>query len=135
MGSRERVFHQPRERMNFFYFVASLASLAVVQADESWSGSGTFACYGDMTVTMDKSGSNAEGPIDGEGSIDCIPAWGSAAAPPQGIIADGDDGSHWVTVDDKGLGDCNRILTLDDGEQTRKFCGYASCTGYINLHC
>ena len=28
--------------------------------------SGTFACYGDMTVTMDKSGSNAEGPIDGK---------------------------------------------------------------------
>merc|ERR1712051_702031 len=134
MGSRERVFHQSRERMNFFYFVALLASLAVDQADESWSGSGTFACYGDMTVTMDKSGSNAEGPID------CIPAWGSAAAPPQGIIADGDDGSHWVTVDDKGYGDCtgtfwfetgdlglgycNRIVTLDDGEQTRKFCGY-----------
>ena len=28
--------------------------------------SGTFACYGDMTVTMDKSGSKAEGPIDGK---------------------------------------------------------------------
>merc|ERR1712037_1029930 len=108
------------KRMNFFYFATLLASLAAVQADESWSGSGTFACYGDMTVTMDKSGSKAEGPIDGEGSIDCTPAWGSAAAPPQGIIADGDDGSHWVTVDDKG------IVTLDDGEQTRKFCGYAS---------
>ena len=30
-----------------------------------------------------------------------------AAAPPQGIIADGSDGSHWVTVDDKGNGDCD----------------------------
>merc|ERR1739845_237529 len=102
MGSRERVFPQPRERMNFFYFVGLLASLAVVQADESWSGSGTVACYGDMTVTMDKTGSNAEGPIDGEGSIDCIPAWGSAAAPPQGIIADGDVGSHWATGSRRG---------------------------------
>ena len=27
--------------------------------------SGTFACYGDMTVTMDKIDSKAEGPIDG----------------------------------------------------------------------
>jgi len=87
----------------------------------------------------------------GEGSIDCTPAWGSAAAPPQGIIIDGEDGSHWVSVDDKGYGDCagtfwfesgdlglgycDRIVTLDDGEQTRKFCGYASCNGYINFHC
>merc|ERR1712172_175623 len=48
--------------------------------------------------TMDKVNSKAEGPIDGEGSIDCTPAWGSAAAPPQGIIADGDDGSHWCLL-------------------------------------
>jgi len=137
--------------MNFFFGAAVLGSLALVQADESWSGSGTFACYGDMTVTMDKINSKTNGPIDGEGSIDCTPAWGSAAAPPQGIIIDGEDGSHWVSVDDKGYGDCagtfwfesgdlglgycDRIVTLDDGEQTRKFCGYASCNGYINFHC
>ena len=35
--------------------------------------SGTFACYGDMTVTMDKSGSNAEGPIDGKNGTQIIP--------------------------------------------------------------
>ena len=35
--------------------------------------SGTFACYGDMTVTMDKSGSNAEGPIDGKKGTQIIP--------------------------------------------------------------
>ena len=35
--------------------------------------------------------------------MDCQPSWGSPSAPPQGIIADGDDGSHWVTVDDKGI--------------------------------
>ena len=28
--------------------------------------SGTFACYGDMTVTMDKGDFKAEGPIDGK---------------------------------------------------------------------
>ena len=53
----------------------------------------------------------------------------------QGIIADGADGSHWVTVDDKGYGDCDGIITfwktgdlglgycnrlsVDDGHQTR----------------
>ena len=59
----------------------------------------------------------------------------------QGIIADGEDGSHWVTVDDKGYGDCDGTifyeygdlglgycdrLAVDDGKQTRLFCGYAS---------
>ena len=133
---------------------------------------GTMACYGDMTVTL---GSN-----DGEGFVDCQPAWGSAAAPPQvssvlllilvvhqtipdgdcvflyltralqGIIADGSDGSHWVTVDDKGSGDCDGTiwyeygdlglgycnrLALDDGKQTRLFCGYATCDGYLNIQC
>ena len=28
--------------------------------------SGTFACYGDMTVTMDKINSKTDGPIDGK---------------------------------------------------------------------
>ena len=52
----------------------------------------------------------------------------------QGIIADGEDGSHWVTVDDKGYGDCDGVIwyktgdlglgycdrmTVDDGHQTR----------------
>merc|ERR1711922_116242 len=67
-----------------------------------------------------------------------------------GILADGDDGSHWVTVDDKGsgncdgdihyvygdlgLGYCNRLV-VDDGKETRMFCGYAFCTGYMNIEC
>ena len=69
----------------------------------------------------------------------------------QGIVADGDDGSHWVTVDDKGSGDCDgtlwykyddlglgycdRMMSVDDGHQTRLFCGYAECTGYMNIQC
>merc|ERR1719339_427822 len=132
--------------MNSFSYISIMLSLStcLVQGNESFQGSGSMACYGDMSITFSKSGEDV-------GFLDCQPAWGSAAAPPQGIIADGDDGSHWVTVDDKGYGDCagtfwfetgdlglgycNRIVTLDDGEQTRKFCGYASCTGYINLHC
>jgi len=132
--------------------LSTLLLLAAAAADESFTGSGTFACYGDMTITFDKAVETVEaGPIDGAGVIDCVPAWGSAAAPPQGIIADGDDGSHWVTVDDKGFGDCtgtfwfeqgdlglgycDRVTTLDDGHQTRKFCGYASCEGYLNIQC
>merc|ERR1719304_125294 len=98
-------------------------SLAV---EESFSGMGFMRCYGDMSITMR---------IDGEGFLDCKPAWGSPAAPPQGIVADGDDGSHWVTVDDKGSGDCDRMMSVDDGHQTRLFCGYAECTGYMNIQC
>ena len=68
----------------------------------------------------------------------------------QGIIADGDDGSHWVTVDDKGSGSCDGTifyetgdlglgycdrLAVDDGHETRLFCGYADCTGYLEIEC
>lgn len=98
-------------------------------------------CYGDMSITIRE---------DGEGFLLCQPAWGSPAAPPQGIIADGADGSHWVTVDDKGSGDCDGVLfyeygdlglgycdrlAVDDGHQTRLFCGYATCDGYMNIEC
>merc|ERR1712123_93260 len=82
--------------------VLSVSSFMVL-ADESFSGSGTFACYGDMSITFDKANSAGEG----EGFLDCKPAWGSAADPPQGIIADGADGSHWVTVGVTGYRDCN----------------------------
>ena len=72
--------------------LACLVALAtLVAANESFHGAGSMMCYGDMSVTF----SRAAG--DGEGFLDCQPAWGSAAAPPQGIIADGADGSHWVT--------------------------------------
>ena len=60
---------------------------------------GSMMCYGDMSITL--------GGQEDNGFLDCQPAWGSPAAPPQGIIADGQDGSHWVTVDDKGYGDCD----------------------------
>ena len=65
-------------------------------------------------------------------------------------MADGEDGSHWVTVDDKGSGDCDGTiwyeygdlglgycdrLMVDDGHQTRLFCGYATCDGYMNIEC
>jgi len=126
--------------------LALTISSYLVLADESFHGSGTFACYGDMSITFDKSGSGGEG----EGFLDCQPSWGSPSAPPQGIIADGEDGSHWVTVDDHGSGDCtgtiwyktgdlglgycNRIA-VDDGHHTRLFCGYATCDGYLNIEC
>merc|ERR1712241_1325402 len=83
--------------------ISLLFSLACVSSsvlgDESYHGMGSMKCYGDMSITL---GGNED-----EGFLNCQPAWGSAAAPPQGIIADGSDGSHWVTVDDKGNGDCD----------------------------
>ena len=72
---------------------------SLLSGDESYHGMGSMKCYGDMSITL---GGNED-----EGFLNCQPAWGSAAAPPQGIIADGSDGSHWVTVDDKGNGDCD----------------------------
>eukprot|EP00091_Calanus_sinicus_P001708 TRINITY_DN1172_c0_g1_i2.p2 TRINITY_DN1172_c0_g1~~TRINITY_DN1172_c0_g1_i2.p2 ORF type:complete len:141 (-),score=43.73 TRINITY_DN1172_c0_g1_i2:31-453(-) len=135
--------------MNVLTHLSIILSISscLVLANESFSGMGSFACYGDMSITFDKSSSAGEG----EGFVDCQPSWGSPSAPPQGIIADGADGSHWVTVDDKGYGDCDgsiwyktddlglgycdRKMTVDDGHQTRLFCGYATCDGYLNIEC
>merc|ERR1719367_1081329 len=124
-------------------FSLACISTSVLGADESYHGMGSMKCYGDMSITL--------GGGEDEGFLDCQPAWGSAAAPPQGIIADGADGSHWVTVDDKGSGDCtgqihyvlgdlglgycDRLVAVDEGRQTRLFCGYASCDGYLNIEC
>lgn len=121
-------------------FVCSLGSCLAVH--ETFAGMGSMKCYGDMSITV-RAG-------DDEGFLICSPAWGSAVAPPQGIVADGEDGSHWVTVDDKGSGDCDGTiwyeygdlglgycdrLMVDDGHQTRLFCGYATCDGYLNIEC
>merc|ERR1712071_283283 len=38
--------------------------LALAKADESFSGPGTFACYGDMSITFAKGGTDAEGLLD-----------------------------------------------------------------------
>ena len=45
-----QLFSFEKERLHFCQFARS----------------GTFACYGDMTVTMDKINSKADGPIDGK---------------------------------------------------------------------
>ena len=64
-----------------FDFVTMKVFLAVVScflslslAAETYSGNGSMKCYGDMSITIR---------IDGEGFLDCQPAWGSPAAPPQ----------------------------------------------------
>merc|ERR1712008_507604 len=80
---------------------------------------------------------------------------------PQGYVADGDDGSHWVVVDDKGTADCEGEVTYTAGDiglgyctqkknpmsdirkfspklmtlNPRLFCGYFTCTGVLNLVC
>merc|ERR1711978_444920 len=132
-----------KSKMNTITTLFSLACISSsVLGVESFHGMGSMKCYGDMSITL--------GSQDGEGFLDCQPAWGSPAAPPQGIIADGEDGSHWVTVDDKGSGDCDGTifyeygdlglgycdrLAIDDGHETRLFCGYATCDGFMNIEC
>merc|ERR1711874_778599 len=71
-------------------FSLAFISSSVLGADESYHGMGSMKCYGDMSITL--------GGGEDEGFLDCQPAWGSPAAPPQGIIADGSDGSHWATA-------------------------------------
>ena len=48
---------------------------------------GTVLCYGEMDVDLNKWNS-------GTGTAICRPTYTSGA--PQGYIADGEDGSHWV---------------------------------------
>ena len=48
--------------------------MSLAYAGETFSGSGFMRCYGDMSISLR---------IDGEGLLDCQPAWGSPAAPPQ----------------------------------------------------
>lgn len=122
-----------------------LLSIVGVFADEDFHGNGNMKCYGDMSISLYNKDET-------EGFLDCQPAWGSPSAPPQGIVAEADDGEKWVTVDDKGYGDCTGSIyyiygdlnlgycdrynmRIDDGKQTRMFCGYADCNGAMNIHC
>ena len=43
-------------------------------------------------------------------------------------------GTIWYEYGDLGLGYCDR-LAVDDGHQTRLFCGYATCDGLLNIQC
>ena len=70
--------------------VLFVCTLVLVHANETYQGMGSMKCYGDMSITIR---------IDGEGFLDCQPAWGSPAAPPQV--------HHWI-VD---VGSC--ILSSD----------------------
>merc|ERR1712189_31409 len=146
MGKRLQILslHSIFIMNGFIAVVLTIFAASHVYANESFSGSGSMKCYGDISISFDRSAG------EGEGFLDCRPAWGAPSAPPQGIIADGTDGSHWVTVDDHGYGDCqgtiwyktgdlglgycNRI-SVDDGHQTRLFCGYATCDGYLHIEC
>merc|ERR1719219_353984 len=105
--------------ITLFFSLATVSS-SVLGADESYHGMGSMMCYGDMSVTL--------GGNEGEGFLDCQPAWGSPAAPPQGIIADGSDGSHWVTVDDKGYGDCDGTIWYEYGDLGLGYCNRLTVT-------
>merc|ERR1712223_90372 len=117
-----------------------------VGAEESYIGMGTLKCYGDSRISEN-------------GTFSCTPStpW-APFAPPQGLIADGEDGSHWVIVDDRGFGDCqfnseedlecyhdyDYQYCCEDVECNRstvtpinptRNCGFCACTGLLNIHC
>ena len=60
--------------MKVFLAVVSCFMSLSLAADETYQGMGSMKCYGDMSLTIRN---------DGEGFLDCQPAWGSPAAPPQ----------------------------------------------------
>merc|ERR1711894_451887 len=134
-------------KMKQFAVILLFCAIGVF-GDEEFHGEGTFKCYGDLSIDLYEEYSRDR--VDG--FLDCQPAWGSPSAPPQGIVADADNGEKWVTVDDKGYGDCTgsiyyvygdlnlgycdrSIMKISDGKQTRLFCGYAECIGMMNIYC
>ena len=68
------------------------SSSKVVSGREDYNGLGTVQCYGYMSVAISKWDS-------GTGSAACRPRFSGSA--PQGYVADGEDGSHWVIQDIK----------------------------------
>ena len=78
--------------MKYFSLISLVCTLGLSLANESFSGMGSMKCYGDMSITIRIDG---EGLIHKdlirykykdsfmEGFLDCQPAWGSPAAPPQ----------------------------------------------------
>ena len=56
---------------------------------EVYQGEGSMKCYGQMSVAIEKWD-------DGVGTASCRPVVSGAA--PQGYVADGSDGSHWVLI-------------------------------------
>merc|ERR1712088_1003060 len=76
----------------------------------------------------------------------------------QGLVADGEDRSHWVIVDDRGFGDCKpnseddiycyheydyQYCCQDVGcdrstvtpINSTRFCGFCTCVGLLDIHC
>ena len=117
---------------------------------EDWTGEGSIKCYGQMNILASRPF------VDVTGTAECRPR--TAPANPQGFIADGSDGSHWVVVDDKGTADCTGAITYTYGDlglgycsynnaktlakmpkkvslNPRTTCGYFTCDGFISLTC
>jgi len=67
------------------------SKILIESGREEYSGIGEMKCYGEMEISLDKW-------TDGTGTANCRPITTTGA--PQGYIADGEDGSHWVIVDD-----------------------------------
>merc|ERR1712088_583698 len=126
------------------------SKILIESGREEYSGIGDMKCYGEMEISLNKWGT---------GTANCRPITTTGA--PQGYIADGEDGSHWVIVDDKGTADCYGDISYTTGDlglnycsfknaqsirkmsprllnsspNPRMFCGYFTCTGNLNLVC
>ena len=68
---------------------------SLITNEETFEGSGVLQCFGNMTVSLLVGGSE-----EGDGTAKCRPVFedpdNGIPIAPQGFIADGEDGSHWV---------------------------------------
>merc|ERR1712002_122404 len=113
---------------------------------ETFQGEGILQCFGNITLEL------VEGEVDGVAH--CRPEFENEefgiSYAPQGFVADGDDGSHWVIVDDRGFADCEGLITFNYGDHNlgyctypptkeepsnESFCGHLTCQGFIELTC
>merc|ERR1711892_423471 len=140
-----------RMRIIILFLTVSASQCFGSTPRENFEGVGTLQCFGNLTLELE------EGQT--EGVARCRPEFENAdngiSYAPQGFIADGEDGSHWVVVDDRGTADCEGQITFNTGDHnlgycsyppvaaasTREmaamesFCGHFTCQGVIQLAC
>ena len=83
----------------------------MITNEETFEGSGVLQCFGNMTVSLLFADSK-----EGDGTAKCRPLFedpnNGIPIAPQGFIADGEDGSHWVRSLIAYLGVCWFVFIL-----------------------
>merc|ERR1711862_804502 len=114
------VFGRMTRKMLIIFALFFIVSCSGLNLREDFEGSGILQCFGNITLEL------AEG--ETEGVARCRPEFeneeNGISYAPQGFIADGADGSHWVVVDDRGSADCEGQITFNIGDHNLGYCSY-----------